>query len=152
MSEISLHKHFKDIATTYQFKQLITGHNRITNSSSALIDLAFTNKPENIVKSGIEHVGVNDHSLIFIQRKISIPRKQPKIIVTRQYKNYQEAAFKNDLSNILPTLINTDNPDIMWEDWKTKFLAVADIHAPYITRKVRIYTEFCCRTNCVNGW
>ena len=84
MSEISLHKHFKDIATTYQFKQLITGHNRITNSSSALIDLAFTNKPENIVKSGIEHVGVNDHSLIFIQRKISIPRKQPKIIVTRQ--------------------------------------------------------------------
>jgi hypothetical protein len=37
----------------------------------------------------------------------------------------------------MPTLISTDNPDIMWEDWKTKFLAVADIHAPYITRKVR---------------
>ena len=37
----------------------------------------------------------------------------------------------------MSTLINTENPDIMWEDWKTKFLAVADIHAPYITRKVR---------------
>jgi hypothetical protein len=86
---------------------------------------------------GIEHVEISDHSLIFIQRKISIPRKQPKIIVTRQYKNYQEAAFKNDLSKILSTLINTDNPDIMWEDWKTIFLAVADTHAPYITRKVR---------------
>jgi hypothetical protein len=36
----------------------------------------------------------------------------------------------------MSTLINTENPDIMWEDWKTKFLAVADIHAPYITRKV----------------
>ena len=25
----------------------------------------------------------------------------------------------------------------MWEDWRAKFLAVADIHAPYVTRKVR---------------
>ena len=64
-------------------------------------------------------------------------RKQPKIIVTRQYENYQVAAFKNDLSKILTMLINTDDPDIMWEDWKAKFLAVADIHAPYVTRKVR---------------
>ena len=64
-------------------------------------------------------------------------RKQPKIIVTRQYKNYQVAAFKNDLSKILATLIDTDDPNIMWEDWRAKFLAVADIHAPYVTRKVR---------------
>ena len=34
-------------------------------------------------------------------------------------------------------LINTDKPNIMWEDWKAKFLAVADIHAPYVTRNVR---------------
>ena len=86
--------YLKDIANTYQFRQLITGHTRITESSAMLIDLAFTNKPESIVTSGIEHVGISDHSLIYIQRKISIPRKQPKITATRQYKNYQVAALK----------------------------------------------------------
>ena len=34
-------------------------------------------------------------------------------------------------------LISTDDPNLMWEDWKAKFLAVADMHAPYVTRKVR---------------
>ncbi len=33
--------YLKDIANTYQFKQLITGHTRITDSSRTLIDLAF---------------------------------------------------------------------------------------------------------------
>ena len=127
----------KDIANTYQFKQLITGDTRISESPAALKDLTFTNKPESIITSGIEHVGISDHNLIYIQRKISIPRKQPKITVTKQYKNYQVAAFKNDLSKILATLIDTDDPNIMWEDWRAKFLAVADIHAPYVTRKVR---------------
>ena len=47
------------------------------------------------------------------------------------------AAFKNDLSKILAMLINTEDPNIMWEDWKVKFLAAADIHASYVTRKVR---------------
>ena len=74
--------YLKSIAITYQFKQLITGHTRITDSSATLIDLAFTNNPESIFTSGIEHVGISDHSLIYIHREISIPRKQPEIIVT----------------------------------------------------------------------
>ena len=31
-------------------------------------------------------------------------------------------------------LIDTDDPNIMWKDWRAKFLAVADIH---VTCKVR---------------
>ncbi len=31
-------------------------------------------------------------------------------------------------------LIDTDDPNIMWKDWRAKFLVVADIH---VTRKVR---------------
>ena len=68
----------KDLATRYQFEQIIKGHTRITDFTATLLDLAFTNKPENIVGSEIEHVGISDHSLIYIHRKISISRKQPK--------------------------------------------------------------------------
>ena len=67
--------YLKSIAITYQFKQLITGHTRITDSSAMLIDLAFTNNPESIFTSGIEHAGISDHSLIYIHREILIPRK-----------------------------------------------------------------------------
>jgi hypothetical protein len=72
-----------------------------------LLDLAFTNKPENIVGSEIEHVGIGDHrhSLIYIQRKYLVSRKQPKIITTaRKYKNYKVDAFKYGLSRVLETL------------------------------------------------
>ena len=88
----------KDLPTRYQFEQLIKGHTRITDNTATFLDLAFTNKPENIVGSEIEHMGNSDHSLIYIQRKISIFRKQPKIITTRKYKNYKVDAFKYDLT------------------------------------------------------
>ena len=84
----------KDLATRYQFERLVKGHTRITDFTATLLDLAFTNKPENIVGSKIEHVGISDHSLIYIHRKISISRKQPKIINTRKYENYKVDAFK----------------------------------------------------------
>ena len=45
----------KDLATRYQFEQLIKGHTRITDNTATLLDLAFTNKPENIVGAEIEH-------------------------------------------------------------------------------------------------
>ncbi len=127
----------KDLATRYQFEQLIKGHTRITDNTATLLDLAFTNKPENIVGEEIEHVGISDHSLIYIQRKISISRKQPKIINTRKYKNYKVDAFKYDLSRVLETLSNSEDPNVVWNDWKERFLAVADMHAPQITRKVK---------------
>ncbi len=44
----------KDLATRYQFEQLIKGHTRITDNTATLLDLAFTNKPENIVGAEIE--------------------------------------------------------------------------------------------------
>ena len=38
-------------------------------------------------------------------------------------------------------MINDNNPDVLsllWKDFKTKFLLVADVHAPQITRKVKV--------------
>ena len=65
--------------------------------TKGLIDLIFSNKPELIVKLGIENIGISDHSFIDVNREISIPRKPPKIIKTRQYKDYNIPLFKSDL-------------------------------------------------------
>ena len=82
-----------DLANMFQLEQLIKEPTRITSQSQTLIDLAFSNQPETIIKSGVDHVGMSDHSLIYIHRKIAIPRKQPKIINTRQFKHFNVDAY-----------------------------------------------------------
>ncbi len=126
-----------DLANMFQLEQLIKEPTRITSQSQTLIDLAFSNRPETIIKSGVDHVGMSDHSLIYIHRKIAIPRKQPKIINTRQFKHFNVDAYKQDLAKILQNQPQDGDPNILWEDWKRKFLLVADMHAPPVTRRVR---------------
>ena len=75
-------KKLVEITETLQLQQIITEPTRVTESLQALIDLFFTNRPRNIIKSGVDHIGISDHSLIDIHRKISIPRNKPKVIHT----------------------------------------------------------------------
>ena len=52
------------------------------------IDLCMTNTPDKIVRSGIMPLGISDHSLVYLIRKIHyvIPGCI-KIISTRSFKN-----------------------------------------------------------------
>ncbi|CAB4024181.1 Hypothetical predicted protein [Paramuricea clavata] len=57
------------------------------------------------------------------------------MVNTRQYKYYNIPLFKSDLKDIFSTSVfNNENPNDLWYDWKTKFLMVADSHAPPINR------------------
>ena len=56
----------------FQLEQLIKDPIRITSQSKTLIDLAFSNRHETIIKAGVGHVGMSDHSLTYIHRKISV--------------------------------------------------------------------------------
>ena len=38
----------------------------VTDKSSSLIDLIYTNSPERVVCSGVAHVGISDHSLAYV--------------------------------------------------------------------------------------
>ena len=89
------------LASTYQFEQMIKEPTRVTATSRTLIDLAFCNKPELITMSGVDHLGISDHSLIYVCRKISISRNEPKIIRSRQFKHYDKNSFLTELRAIL---------------------------------------------------
>ncbi|XP_022808253.1 uncharacterized protein LOC111345238, partial [Stylophora pistillata] len=56
----------------YDLDQLIIEHTRITDKSSTLIDLIFTNTSDRVVCSGVSHIGIRDHSLVYAFRKASI--------------------------------------------------------------------------------
>ena len=56
-----------DIANLFQLDQQINEPTRVTKTTSTLIDLAFSNRPELVVDSGVEHLGISDHSL-FVEK------------------------------------------------------------------------------------
>ncbi len=55
----------------------------------------------------------------------------------RQFKRYNIEAFNLNLYNILQSQPHESHPNILWDDWKEKFLLVADMHAPLVIRTVR---------------
>ena len=67
------------LSSVYQLEQLISEPIRVTADKSAtLIDLAFTNDANNIVKSGVIYNGMSDHNIIYIVRRF-VPLKGKKL-------------------------------------------------------------------------
>ena len=85
----------------YQLHQLIKEPTRVTPASKTLIDLVITIKPGNYLKSGVLHIGISDHSMIYACRKISTPNNMHKVITTRSLKNYDKNKFSEELKQYL---------------------------------------------------
>ena len=90
--------------------------------------------------SGVSHVGISDHSLIYVFRKIALPSfvKGSRTISYRQFKNFDCNRFRSDiLAQPWTDLMRMDNPNEMCLKWKSLFLEVCDLHAPFRTKHVR---------------
>ena len=48
------------LADVYGLHQLVSEHTRITDKSSSLIVVRFTNTPDRVVCSGVSHIGISD--------------------------------------------------------------------------------------------
>ena len=123
----------------YQLMQIIDEATRITHSSRSLIDIILTNAPNRIKKSGVLHLGISDHSVVYAIRKIAIPTKSKhKVITARNYKHFSAVKFKSDLRGIdWKKLKHLSDPNEVWNKWKTQFLSIADSHAPMKTKRQR---------------
>ena len=80
---------------------------RTTTNSKTLIDIIITKiEDTKITDSGVIDLGISDHNLVYICRKISIPVKAPKIVETRQFKNFNDSAFQHDLREAFRRCLN----------------------------------------------
>ncbi|CAB4001579.1 Hypothetical predicted protein, partial [Paramuricea clavata] len=121
-----------------QFDQLIDEPTRITGTSATLIDLILTNKEENISKSGVIHLGLSDHSMIFAIRKHCIPKSREKVKHIRNFKNFNANDFLTDLSQMpWENIAQHDNSNVCWQVWKSLYLQVLDRHAPLRRMRTR---------------
>ena len=111
-------KNLLEICNLYQYHQLINEHTRITEKSATTIDLFLTNNKEIFTHSGVCHIGISDHSHIYGVRKFCIPKGKPKIVESRQFRNFDANSFHADF-NLAPWhLVHLeDNPNRAWEIW-----------------------------------
>ena len=96
--------------------------------------------PERVVCSGVSHVSISDHYLVYAFRKLSIdqPSRGHTTVNYRKFKNFNSLSFHNDISQQRwDNIYHYDNPNDMWEAWKGLFLECVDKHAPLRTKRVR---------------
>ena len=60
------------ITDVYGLQKLITEPARVPPTSSTLIDVIYTNCPDKIACSGVCHVSISDHSMVFAYKKFSM--------------------------------------------------------------------------------
>ena len=118
-----------NITNLYNLHQLIDEPTRITESSSTLLDVIFTNMPDKIVCSGVSHICISDHSLVYAFRKLSIgvshSHRGHSTMTYRNFKNFNSSNFRNDIyQQNWDIIMNYDNPNDMWHVWKYTFNSV----------------------------
>ena len=140
MSDTNSHL-LSDITDLYGLHQLINEPTRVTDTTSTLINLIYTNYPDKVVCSGVCHVSISDHSLIFAYRKLSIgvASKRHNTIKYRSFKNFSRDYFRSDIaSENWDALDNFQDPNDMWREWKIKLLNVVDTLVALRTKRVRL--------------
>ncbi|CAH3173398.1 unnamed protein product [Porites lobata] len=84
----------------YDLKNLIHEATRITRTSETLLVLFLTDNVKKIQSSGVVHVKISDHSLVFAILRASEPRIRSREIRFRSLKNFDKQHFLHDLHNV----------------------------------------------------
>ena len=120
----------------FNFKQLINKPTRIAQGSSTLIDLLFSNEPQNITVTNTFPMSFSDHELIGVVRKINNVKSRPKTIKVRNYCNYD--SIKMNLENTdWSSVYAVRDVNKAWEAIKSTMLSVFNKHAPLSSKRVR---------------
>ena len=124
------------------FECLITQPTRIatsgTKTTSTLIDVLLSNRPDLFKHSGIYHPSLSDHCLIYGILRDKVVSHQSKVITFRSYKNFDECRFKESLL-MAPWHVGEifDEIDDQAYYWSTLLQNVVDEHLPLKKMRVR---------------
>ena len=67
----------QDLIDIYQLQQHINMPTRTTIKSKTLIDIITKIDDTKTIQSGVIELGISDHNLVYICRKIGIPKQEP---------------------------------------------------------------------------
>ena len=82
-------KSWSDYIEPFGLTQLVSEATRVTSVSKTLIDLIYSNCPENVTSIDVPKIGLSDHFPIFFTRKMHVqpPKGKHNTISYRSFKN-----------------------------------------------------------------
>ena len=113
--------------------------------SKSLIDHFSTSNSKFILKADVLETGMVDHYMVYGVRKVNAWRlkkehAKPKLVESRNMKQYDKALFLNDLQQIDWTTILdplSNDPSGMANTFQEIFESILNVHAPIKRRRVR---------------
>ena len=143
-----------EILDIYGLSQMINQHTWITVKSTTLIDLCITSAPANVVNSGVMHLSISDHSLVYMIQKDHYVRDGVRRIETRTMKTFNSENFLRDLEQRQWHNVYCSNDlNEMWKIWKSIRMETVDKHVPLRSRRISsrkslwVTNEACNQTN-----
>ena len=101
-------------------------------TNPSCIDLFITNNPLSFQKTKVINIGCSDfHKMSVTVLKTKFPKSHPKEVTYRNYKHFDEIAFRNDLRNAMK------NSDKKYAEFEEIFLNTLEKHAPIKTKIIR---------------
>ena len=123
------------------FSQLVCSPTRVTDVSETIIDHAYSNEPNNIIKVSVPKYSISDHYPVCITRKISKSFEcgpVHKFISYRDTSSFNETDFIRDLEEQPWSVIDIfDTASDALDYFTTTFNSVLDKHVPKKKRRVK---------------
>ena len=147
-------KTIKLVYSENQLEQLIKSYTRVAVTtteqgdkriSKSLIDHFSTSNPKFILKADVLETGMVDHYLVYGVRKVNAWRlkkehAKPKIVESRNMKQYDKALFLHDLQQIdWKTILDplSSDPSGMANTFQEIFESILNVHDPIKRRRIR---------------
>ena len=128
------HNHLSELCDTFSLKNLIKGKTCFKTLNGSSIDVMLTNHPKMFMKSSTVTTGISDHhQLVLSCFRSTYTKLPPKYISYRNYKNFNENNFLQDLDqNLLNGSLLEGNA---YSKLTTIFSSTLQRHAPLKRRK-----------------
>ncbi len=120
--------------------QLVNKPTRVTHTSSTLLDLVITNKPNNVLSCDVVPHEIADHDLTSIIVDIRKPKKLPVVRTFRHLGNYNKDDFCLRLiqnSENFNMILDTDNVNTQVDIFTSTFIKCLDDCAPCVTKEIK---------------
>ena len=139
----SLCKQYIAFCSSFSLKQLISSPTHITCSSSTIIDHILTNTTNIISQSGVIDLGISDHNIIFLTRKMKkIKLNHHTYIKYRSFKNYSVSEYEERLKLVnFPNYLKFDNIDSAYSNFLKTLMTVIDSLAPSMEKRIKGRTQ-----------
>ena len=134
----SLSRNYLSVCNLFGLRQLISEPTRVTDISSTILDHILCNNSEKICQSGVITVGISDHYMTYVSRKVVKGQiNGHKTVKIRSLRNYTRDKLVESLNSVnWSDVSNCSDVNQAWSTFESLFTGVLDIVAP--VKEVRL--------------